>query len=595
MSPSTLAKNLIDKKHYHLMLLLIPLLFLSTFLEIIGISLIPIIIGGIIDTNKVILFIENSNILNSLLPDSLISKIDQKNFIIFFVSLFFFVFLIKNIILLLIIYFENLVFYKIKVFMTKKLSNSYFGAPYTFHVNSNSSKIIRNLIHEVKVAAEYFRGIIVCVREVLVIFSILLTLFFIYPFTTLFSLLFFLLISVIFYIFSKNYLFKINKVLFGIRKNFINSIQEGFGSIKSTLILQRENLILYDLLKLINKKEILEFKDGFFRKIPRIYFELVIIFTISIIIYLTMRFETLFLNTLPVLATMGIAMVRLLPSFNNLSTISSYLKSQKISAIAINNEFIKLKKNSSKPNSRSKLKNINIFGNIKFNNVSYKYPNTDKYIFKNLNLEIKKNQLVGVIGQSGSGKTTLIDLLLGLLKPNTGYIKSNNLDITKNTQNWRNILGYVPQDIYLIDDTIKRNIVIGLKDNQVDKQKLNDSVKKSRINISKRNQKNFLNIKVGENGIKLSGGQKQRIGIARTLYKNPKVIIFDEATNSLDEKNEMEIIKDIKKFSHNRTIIFITHKMEILKYMDTVLLIKDNGKILKKKLSKNLIKNVRKT
>ena len=113
----------------------------------------------------------------------------------------------------------------------------------------------------------------------------------------------------------------------------------------------------------------------------------------------------------------------ILPSFNNLSTISSYLKSQKISAIAINNEFIKLKKNSSKPNSRSKLKNINIFGNIKFNNVSYKYPNTDKYIFKNLNLEIKKNQLVGVIGQSGSGKTTLIDLLLGLLKPNTGQTK----------------------------------------------------------------------------------------------------------------------------------------------------------------------------
>ena len=145
MSPSNLAKNLIDKKHYHLMLLLIPLLFLSTFLEIIGISLIPIIIGGIIDTNKVILFIENSNILNSLLPDSLISKIDQKNFIIFFVSLFFFVFLIKNIILLLIIYFENLVFYKIKVFMTKKLSNSYFGAPYTFHVNSNYQKLLEIL------------------------------------------------------------------------------------------------------------------------------------------------------------------------------------------------------------------------------------------------------------------------------------------------------------------------------------------------------------------------------------------------------------------------------------------------------------------
>ena len=239
------------------------------------------------------------------------------------------------------------------------------------------------------------------------------------------------------------------------------------------------------------------------------------------------------------------------------------------------------------------MKVLDIYGDIKFKNVSFKYPNTNKYIFKNLNLEIKKNQLIGVIGQSGSGKTTLIDLLLGLLEPNSGNIKSNNLDIIKNIQNWRNILGYVPQDIYLIDDTIKRNIVIGLKDSQINKQKLYDSVTKSRINISKRNQKNFLNIKVGENGIKLSGGQKQRIGIARTLYKNPKIIIFDEATNSLDEKNEMEIIRDIKKFSQNRTIIFITHKMEILKYMDSVLLIKDNGKVVKNKISKNLIKHIK--
>ena len=444
-----------------------------------------------------------------------------------------------------------------------------------------------------KVASEYFRGIIVSIREVLVIVSILLTLFYIYPFTTLVALIFFLFVSGFFYFFSKNYLYKINKSLFNIRKNFINSIQEGFGSIKSTLILQRENLILQDLLKLISIKEKLEFKTNFFRKIPRIYFELVIILTITTIIYATFRFDTFFLNTLPILATMAIALVRLLPSFNNLSTSLVYLKSQKISAIAISNEFIKLRKNSKK-NTKSKLKVLDIYGNIKFKNVSFKYPNTNKYIFKNLNLEIKKNQLIGVIGQSGSGKTTLIDLLLGLLEPNSGNIKSNNLDIIKNIQNWRNILGYVPQDIYLIDDTIKRNIVIGLKDNQINNQKLHDCIKKSRINIARRNQKNSLNIKVGENGIKLSGGQKQRIGIARALYKNPKVIIFDEATNSLDEKNEIEIIKDIKKFSHNKTIIFITHKMEILKYMDSVLLIKNNGKILKKKLSKNLIKHTEK-
>ena len=294
MSVKSLSKNLINRKHYHLLVFLIPLLFLSTILEIIGISLIPIIIGGIIDTNKVILFIQNSNVLNSLLSDSFINKINQKNFIILFVGLFFFVFLIKNIILLLIIYFENLVFYKLKVHMTQKLSSKYFGAPYTFHINSNSSTTIRNLVHEVKVASEYFRGIIICIREILVIFSILLTLLYIYPLTTLVALVFFLLVSGIFIFFSKNYLYKINKSLFNIRKNFINSIQEGFGSIKSTLILQRENLILQDLLKLIGTKEKLEFRTAFFNKIPRIYFELVIILTITTIICVTIKFDSLF-------------------------------------------------------------------------------------------------------------------------------------------------------------------------------------------------------------------------------------------------------------------------------------------------------------
>ena len=167
-----------------------------------------------------------------------------------------------------------------------KLVLKYFFAPYNFHINTNSSFLINNIIQETKVTAEYFRNLIVISREILLVTSILITLFVIYPFVTFISLILLSLVSLVFYIFSKNYLYKLNKIGFYLRRNFLNNIKQGFRSIKSTLILQRENSLLDQINKMARSYEKIQFKVGFYTKLPRIYFELIFIFAVCFLIFL---------------------------------------------------------------------------------------------------------------------------------------------------------------------------------------------------------------------------------------------------------------------------------------------------------------------
>tara|TARA_Y100000816_G_C26102048_1_gene584378 strand:- start:841 stop:2604 length:1764 start_codon:yes stop_codon:yes gene_type:complete len=581
MNPIKLSKFFFEKKLIFSIFLLIPLLLVSSGLEVIGISIVPILIGLVINPKEIFRIINDLNfeiinpvkdILNSSNPNDIIGYIAISFFLIFF---------IKNLILLSIIYFENFISYKMKEALITKLALKYFFAPYNFHINTNSSFLINNIIQETKVTAEYFRNLIVISREILLVTSILITLFVIYPFVTLISLIFLSLVSLVFYIFSKNYLYKLNKIGFYLRRNFLNNIKQGFGSIKSTLILQRENSLLDQINKMARSYEKIQFKVGFYTKLPRIYFELIFIFAVCFLIFLFSSYNNSFQNIFPILATLAVAMIRIIPSFNNLNGSLILLKSLKISANHIYKELFKLK-NVKKINETKKIKDKksnlkkDIYGDIEFKKINFKYPSSKKYIFRNLNLKLKKGQIIGVIGESGSGKTTLIDLILGLLKPTSGIITSNNINIDLYKYEWRKKLGYVPQDIYLIDESIKKNILIGLKKSEINIKRLNRSLEQSRVNkfLNKLDKK--LSTNVGEMGVKISGGQKQRIGIARALYKDPKVIIFDEATSSLDRENEKKIIKDIKSLSRNKIVIFVTHKKENLKFADKILRVSEN-------------------
>ena len=196
------------------------------------------------------------------------------------------------------------------------------------------------------------------------------------------------------------------------------------------------------------------------------------------------------------------------------------------------------------------------------------------------NLEINKGEFVGFKGKSGAGKSTLIDLMVGILKPQSGKILADDVNINELNEIWRNKIGYVPQNVFLIDDTIKKNICLGLDEDEIDPIKLNNAINLSELDDFIKKLPKGLDSEIGENGLQISGGQKQRIGIARALYLNPELIILDESLNAVDLETENKIIKSIKKVAGSKTIILVSHRQSTLDNCNIIYQLED--KIIKR-------------
>ena len=218
--------------------------------------------------------------------------------------------------------------------------------------------------------------------------------------------------------------------------------------------------------------------------------------------------------------------------------------------------------------------------NINLTNVYFSYPNTSKLVLKNINLNINVFSKVGIIGPTGSGKTTLVDVILGLHEPTQGNLNVDGKIISnENIRSWQKNIGYVPQNIFLTDDTIKSNIALGIDVKKIDQDQLEKAAKIAKIHEFIVNElPNSYNTNIGDRGAKLSGGQRQRIGIARAIYHNPKVLIFDESTSSLDNLTEKEVMNSINNLGDEMTIILIAHRISTLSQCDQIFLI-ENGEL----------------
>ena len=228
---------------------------------------------------------------------------------------------------------------------------------------------------------------------------------------------------------------------------------------------------------------------------------------------------------------------------------------------------------------------------LEVNSLSYSYSNSKSLVLNKLNLKINANTTIGIVGSTGSGKTTLIDLLLGLLSPNSGSISVDGVEINDNNiRAWQQIVGYVPQSIYLNDDSIERNIAFAVPKNQVDKKLIKQVAKMANLDSFVESLPEKYNTVVGERGVRLSGGQRQRIGIARALYHSPSVIFLDEATSSLDGITENVIMEAIQNLSHKKTIVMVAHRLTTLKECDVIHLMQ-NGHIVDSGTYQQLVDN----
>ena len=523
-------KTLIPEKHR----LKVYFIFLSSlvavFFEMISIGSIPVFVTMIID-------IEN---LLKLLPDFLnidfIFKFTNQQIIIFSSISLVLIFIIKNLILGIIIYFQGIILKILKEETNNKIYSTYIHSPYLFFSKTNPSVMIRTINSDVAQAYTYLLAQIKLYRELILVIIIFSLLIIIEPVIYILSFGLFSLTTLIFYYFYKLILKKRGERLVKKNAEKLKILNQTFLTIKEIKVLNKENFFLKIFKDNVKIVESLTFVSYFVSSLPKLVLEITTILSIAFFSAALIVFGKSEATLVPTLALLASASIRFLPAFSIITSSLSSIRFLRPSFNIVTNSLKALETNLISKHTDEKLNPIRLKNEIRLSKLSFSYER--KIIFKDLNLKIKKGQSIGIIGESGKGKSTLINLLLGIIKPDKGKILVDDKDIFDNLSSWYQRIGYVPQEIYLLDDTIRNNVAFGLENKEIDEKKLKDSFQKSQLENFIENLPEKENCSVGNMGVKLSGGQKQRIGIARALYNNPDILILDEATSALDELNE---------------------------------------------------------
>ena len=561
-------------------LLLFILIFFMALSDVIGVaSIIPFIT---ILTNPEI--INNNFFLTYMFEISGKFGVETVKQFSFFLGIIVFFVLISSLIIRGITQYASIRFSLMREFtIGKKLIEGYLHQPYSWFLDKNSSDLIKNILSEAReVVEKTLFPFINLIAQTLVIVALLGLLVFIDPMLALNVTLILSMAFLCIFIFLKDFLKKIGIERLEKNNERFLYASEVFGAIKDVKVRNLENEYIEKFsvpAKIYAKNQTI---STVISQLARYFIEAVAFGGMLILILVKMlREDGQFLESLPLIAVYAFAGYRLMPALQQVYFSSTQLRFSQAALDKVYNDLSGLKQF---VDGNDKKVMINFNKEITITNVNYNYPNSKIKVLKNINLTIKKNSVVGIVGITGSGKTTLIDILLGLITPQEGSLKvDKNLIDFNNTSSWQKIIGYVPQQIYLSDASISSNIAFGIKKKNINQDKIEEVSKITNLHdyITNNLPRGYDTI-VGERGVKLSGGQLQRIGIARALYHNPEIIVFDEATSALDNITERVVMDSITKIKRKDvTIIMIAHRLTTLKKCETIYVMK-KGEIISK-------------
>ena len=464
--------------------------------------------------------------------------------------------------------------------LSNRMYKFYVFQPLAFHLKTNTSSIASQLTleanrmtHSVIIQFLYLNA------RIILISLMVITIFFTVPGVALLGAIFFAASYYILYRFASNRLERNGKITSVESEIRFKAINESFGGIKDVLLKGLQANFMHKYEKSTNNYFNAWSSSNMLTLLPRYAMELAAFGSmITAILFLLLSFENNLQQVLPVISVFGLASLKLLPAFQQVyfsfSTIKANINSFFIVREALNNIHLE------SPLDLSNGEEIAFSKSIKLQNISFKYNKTDSLIIDDISMIIKPSQSIGIVGSSGSGKSTIINILVGLLFPTQGSLKIDDQQLRmENLRSWQNKIGLVSQNIFLLDDTIKNNIAFGIEEDNIDLDNLNKAIKMAQLEDLIGSLKNGINTVVGERGSNLSGGQLQRVGIARALYNNPEIIVFDEATSNLDTISEKKIMVTINELARSKTIIMIAHRLSTVKNCQIIYLF-DKGKVV---------------
>ena len=462
---------------------------------------------------------------------------------------------------------------KVRVRLMKKFQ----FLKYSDYLNRNSSDYIQ-IIHSM--VGQYIMNAIIPILKIISEFTVVFAVFLVLALNN-FKVLLILVLTLGFIMGLYFIIFKKKLVKYGEQINvgstsMLKAISEGMEGFKELRILSKESIFSDLVFNGAAKNANGQIKSQTIIAAPRYILEFLIIFFIVGLVLFNLIMNVSIELLIPTLGLFGVATVRLLPSINLLFNSFNSIKSGTYAVSKIYDDLFK--KNSEFKKSFSISKKTK-FDKIEIKKASFSYSGSNDLALKNISITIKNGESIGIMGSSGSGKTTLIDIILGLLKINSGEILLNKKNLYNHLNEWTSQVAYLPQKVFIIDDTLKQNISLLKKDEKINFKKLNESIKKARLNDLIDQLENGIETKVGERGSRISGGQSQRVSLARAFYHERNVLILDEATSSLDYETELKIVDEIKFLKGKTTLIVIAHRLSTLKHCDKIYKI-ENGSIV---------------
>ncbi|MFN5857424.1 MAG: ABC transporter ATP-binding protein, partial [Pseudanabaenaceae cyanobacterium] len=472
--------------------------------------------------------------------------------------------------------------------LSYKLLKVYIEAPYSYHLRVNSATLIQNIISTTdSVCVHVLSTFLTFISNTLIVLVLMLLLIKTNPFALILIALL-LLISFGLLHPMKEHLSRWQKEGFYAYGKMIRITNHGLGSLKETRVIGCESYFEHQMeeqSKILAKTNTLSSAYG---NLPRFVLEPLMI---SFLIGFTFLFISLNRNEIEsltgVLGVFALASVRLLPAVGNLISGINVIRGN---SYCLDQLFFDLKELEREKlitdfDSHSLLPSNNqqkfqFSDKVIIDRLTFQYPNTTRNVLENVSLSLRKGESIGLIGKSGSGKTTLVDVLLGLFIPQFGDIKVDGVSVYSDLRAWQNMLGYVPQSIFLIDDTLERNIAFGVSDHLIDQNRLKKAIEMAQLSEVVEQLPQGIKTIIGERGVLLSGGQRQRVGIARVLYHEREILVFDEATAALDTETEHLITEATKTLAGSKTIIIIAHRLSTIEHCNSIYQL-EQGRILK--------------
>ena len=447
--------------------------------------------------------------------------------------------------------------------LSQSLFSIYLRQPYMFHLQRNSSTLMRNAKNATSVVTCGVDPFLVLLTDGLVAIAMFALLIAVEPVGTLAVLLVFGLST---FVFQRTTRRRIDNWGYQVdyhETKILQHLQEGFGGAKDVKVLGRENEFLSQHEKHLGESIRINRIYNVILTLPRSFMEIITIVGLCLLVVSMVVRGRELADIVPILGLFAAAAFRVMPSINRLLMATQTLIFNRSIIASVYKDFLL-----DSPDSLTTGSGNKFAAQLELTDVSFKYPTAATASLQNVSLVVKRGEAVGFVGPSGAGKSTLVDVILGLFAPTSGVVKVDGQDVQQNLRNWQNQIGYVPQAIYLTDDTLRRNVAFGLNDENIDDNLVRNAIRLAQLEDFVATLPEKLETVVGERGVRLSGGQRQRIGIARALYHNPSVLVLDEATSSLDTPTEHGVMQAVQALQGSKTVLIVAHRLSTVEYCD---------------------------